>query len=383
MKKAYHFLFLFTFMFFLSVPPIKHMVSGDQLKSDENRTLAQRPDWPQSWSDIKPLTIQLEEYFNDQMGYRDALIRGANKFKYRMFSELLSKQITVGKNGFLFFNSHSPNHPHSLIKDICGVKKLSPKREKQIIETLSNFNNWLKSRNVRLDVLVVPTKSAIYPEQLPDLESTWCMNKSHWIDTYQDQVKDFVYYPRSFFMEKKKLYPVYLPNQFHWSGRIAYDVAMELITKRWNTKDIVLPEMRLTEEKSDIHQYTQGVKKYIKTEDYDYSSVLEAQSISKTCVDGFEENYPEGHCFYYESKIKTKNTIVLITNSFGDEIAKHFSIGFKKVYFVNINFLDYDSASKFIEWFINKVNPNQVLVVIHDHGINGMSFKIGNGDRFK
>ena len=123
------------------MPAVKHIFTKDKLKSDENRVLVQKPSFPKKIDDIKGYTNQIDNYLSDQFGFRKIFIRSSNKLRYQLFNEISSKQITVGNNGFIYFNSHIADNPNLLIKSVCNVQSLPKTFQQKTISLFIKFSN--------------------------------------------------------------------------------------------------------------------------------------------------------------------------------------------------------------------------------------------------
>src|SRR5581483_8968271 len=96
----------------------------------------------------------LNNWFDDNIGFRDLFIRTKNQIDYTFFKT--SKKIDVGYNGWLFFRDDG--HPIAKL-DHDGLSRLE--------QSYVDFAQRLHEKGLRLIVVGYPSKLAIYPEMAP------------------------------------------------------------------------------------------------------------------------------------------------------------------------------------------------------------------------
>lgn len=110
---------------------------------------------------IRKYTIQLENYFNDQLQGQNKFTHLNNKLRYSLFSELsTSKLVHFGENGWLF--------------DISGTSKVVYENKnpytinelKRITSLLQNRSNWLKKLGIKYYVVFPEMPHQFYNEYI-------------------------------------------------------------------------------------------------------------------------------------------------------------------------------------------------------------------------
>lgn len=362
-------------MVIISLPIIKHGLSKDKKISDENRILAQIPTFPVNIDDLKSYTDGMNNYLSDQFGFRSKLIGFANIIRYFLFNETTSKQLTIGQNGFIFYNSHKQAYPNSIIKLICNDSGLSQNKMDTVRQSIINTIQHFTKLGYVTDAVIAPTKSRIYPEYLPLTEKNWCQRATPtWLEKSISQL-DHIFYPLELMLKLKQDIQVYLPKHFHWNGSAPYIIAQEIMQNKWG----IVPDFKVTPIQanipSDLNKQMKGVTLFDSTMKYDYQQHDVIECKGRTCLKELNTYYKNGSIISLKRETLNKNKLLLITDSFGAGIAPHFIRGFKEVTLLNLNHLTNDEQIEFYPWVLNTVKPTHILFVSHDYGTYGMFTK--------
>ncbi len=109
---------------------------------------------------------KFEKYFNKTFPFRQNLLSFNNYIHIKSFGISPVDRVTVGKNGWLYLkklNERSDNVDYSVTID-----KFSDEELKKWFQIFNERNNWLEKEGIYLLVVIVPNKSSIYSEFLPD-----------------------------------------------------------------------------------------------------------------------------------------------------------------------------------------------------------------------
>ena len=205
------------------------------LKSQENRILAARPELKRATlSDSWKYMQDYQNYFNDNFGFRNVLIR-INSFvnlKIMGVSPTPLPDIVAGKEGWLFYNA--PNDGSSL-EDYYGLAGFTVHQLSAIKQNMARLRRETASRNILLIIAIAPSKHTVYEEYLPtrvammkgapsrvdQLCSAWGNDDTHasFIDA------------RNFLTTAKKemKYPLYYKTDSHWNNLGAFLVYSEIM----------------------------------------------------------------------------------------------------------------------------------------------------------
>ncbi len=205
------------------------------LKSQENRILAARPELkPVTLSDPWKYMQDYQNYFNDNFGFRNILIR-INSFvnlKILGVSPTPLPDVIVGKEGWLFYNVLNDG---SSLEDYYGLAGFTSNQLSAIKQNMVKLRREAASRNILLIVAIAPSKHTVYEEYLPtrvammkgapsrvdQLCSAWGKDDAHasFIDA------------RNFLTTAKKEvnYPLYYKTDTHWNNLGAFLVYSKIM----------------------------------------------------------------------------------------------------------------------------------------------------------
>lgn len=131
--------------------------------------LIRRPDT----RSLKAFPGQFEKWFNDRIGFRRQLIQAFQVARYYGWTPgLLSTSqrgpshsgkegVLVGQEGWLFYRSDAA------LADFRGTDPFTEAELAQWKQVLTERRDWLARRGIRYLFVLVPNKSAIYPEYMP------------------------------------------------------------------------------------------------------------------------------------------------------------------------------------------------------------------------
>jgi len=149
------------FLCALVLPLAKTDFTGVPKNSEtENRPLNAFPAWSWKWADIDTFPARFEAAFNDHFGFRALLVRWHSRFKLRGLGVSPSKEVILGKQGWLFYSDS--------VKEYRGAKTMPPAKADAWVAELKAKKEWLARRNIRYLLVVAPNKEEVYPEYLPD-----------------------------------------------------------------------------------------------------------------------------------------------------------------------------------------------------------------------
>jgi hypothetical protein len=189
----------------------------------ENRLKIPRPkNWRTLFETGTPFAKKYEEYFNDNYGMRDLLIRTKNSLDYRLFRK--SEKIVIGPDNWLFYRN--------LIEDMeILLEKTCDQLCEPMYARFLKLNQALAARGITLVVLPCPMKNTIYPEMLPATAPR--RPNPNGFDRFRRFLKD---HPEivtidavPILSDLKGSFRVYHKTDFHWTDPAGAYVAKELI----------------------------------------------------------------------------------------------------------------------------------------------------------
>lgn len=130
-------------------------------KSQDNSVKTTMPALSLAATDFKAFATQLRQAYAEEFPFRSWMIRTANRLRIAVFGQSPSKDVMLGREGWLFYKSEMEQ------EDWLGVGLLSDEELAMAKAELSRKRDWLARRGIALLVVVVPNKSTVYGEFMP------------------------------------------------------------------------------------------------------------------------------------------------------------------------------------------------------------------------
>lgn len=297
---------LLTFIVLISLPSLwMNLFPREKISEDENRVLKSKPVF--NFSDLLSYPKEFTEYFDDNFGFKKTLSSLNSYYKLKAFhASSKPNSVNIGKDEWLFsvdpINSGDYQNKNSFTsEELIKIK-----------QNLEEAKQWHEKQGIHFFIMILPIKSSIYPEYLPDN-----MQKRNKISKLI-QLRDYLEKNSSTkiidvtneLLEAKKNQQVYYKHDIHWNfdgGYIGYKKLIETMSQFYPD----LKPITLENYKKEIN-----IKK-----NADLSKQLSLETILanletdfvRTCDYPFEEISPP----QYSSttlKQKTRRTIIRKSN---------------------------------------------------------------------
>ena len=199
----------------------------------ENRPPASAPGWPRSWAEVERAPARLAAAANDRFGLRAALLRLNGKLRYAAFGELPSEQLTPGRNGRIFFNSHHAGQALSLIRESCGIG-LTPADLDQGADGIAEMLQAFGAVAPRVLYMGIPTAAVLYRDALPAWLEHRCATAQPLAEALRGRfaarwpaLLPQVVVPTAALLEMGRDGgdPAIPPDNFHWEGQAGQRMA--------------------------------------------------------------------------------------------------------------------------------------------------------------
>ena len=190
----------------------------------------------------------VERYISENFGFREFFIRLYNQFTYSCFHKINNENIVEGANQELYWYMYLDDLTGVTLKEhYADVEEAKADARKNVEETL-RLVDTLRAHNTDFLFVFAPTKTAVYPEKMPQ----W----------YQEQISDFSleeYYIKlfkengiphiDFYNYFKSIkdsfpYPLYTRTGTHWSEATIPFVADSILKKLDAITKYKLPSVR-------------------------------------------------------------------------------------------------------------------------------------------
>ena len=197
-------------------------------ENTENRELAQAPTGP--YASLGEFAEGWERYAVDNFGFRPYLIRWNSILKLTFLGVSPVPSVILGKDSWLFYHSEALADGNT-INDFRGTIPLSQAELVRLQRQLEANQRAFAARNIAYLVAIVPNKSTIYSEYLPDsirtFRSTTRLDQlvDHMRRHSQVKILDL----RDALFRAKSEHPVYWKTDSHWNSYGAYIGYVEIM----------------------------------------------------------------------------------------------------------------------------------------------------------
>jgi hypothetical protein len=361
---------------FLVLPMLRHALvpHADARAGVENRRLAAAPRRPGSLADVARFTAEADAYFRDNFGFRDRFVRMNGAIWQGMLGQATSDQIVLGEQGRVFFGSHQPGHPYSLILEVCGVRVA----DEDIAAISREFAAAIEARRGQMHntlIMIVPTAPALYTQQLPGWLRTQCEGAKPSVDrfiaTLPQDARAGVLYPIAQMRQIKSIAEAIPRTNFHWYGfaphRIAQFVARERLGK---DRSLTIPE-RPALRKSDIGHLNPGAEWMNSVMEPDFTAAGVRSCVGLACLPEIaflKPKFDEASRYVRRDMSAGEGRLLLLSDSFGAGIAGYFTEYFDEVVHLNVSeavHLSSDQLDALRRWRAVQ-DVQYTILVVHD-----------------
>jgi len=141
----------------LSLPLIGMIFDLDN--TPPNCKPASRPEFAMSLREIVRYPVEFKRYFQDNFGFRSALITLHGKLKYYGLGMSSNQKVLIGENGWLFYRP--------ILDNYLRVYPFSDEELDIWVTLLRNRDEFCRERGCAYLFTVSPNKHMIYPQQFP------------------------------------------------------------------------------------------------------------------------------------------------------------------------------------------------------------------------
>lgn len=363
----------------LLATPAVMSFSGMQQASNENRKLTDFPPRPSSFGDALKYPSKLDLWINDHFGFRDALLQLNNRLRHALFHQFPTIQVIEGRNDRIFLSAHSTEHqPYSAILLNCGYQF---NNLGHLVDALNRFSAGLRNRGVNAHLLIAPSASSLYTDELPPWLEKRCNSYASPIGQIihspqlHGDAKALLYYPMDKMRALRNEVDVIPRSWFHWAGagprRIARFSAEDLWSRNTSDAKPMVTVKRLVP--SDISHLFPGIPLASEMEVADFAASGISQCRGGAC-------FPEmlsimeklGDVSRYVNNAAPAGRLILVSDSFGQHIAGWYSSYYREVLHVSTNDLrrlDPRELEQLRETLFKGNSSDNVLFLFHDGSI--------------
>ena len=357
----------------LSVPAWMS-IAPPKPSSVENRTLAVFPSPPTTWDTALAYPAKLDVWINDHFGFRDRLIKLNNKIRHALFRQFPTIQVIQGKGERLFLSAHATTHPpYSAILLSCGYGNSLD----TVVQQLNRFEAVMRTQGADAKLLVAPSGPTLYPNELPAWLEARCrpdllpvprILASSQLDP---SAKSLVYYPLQEMRAIRGRTSIIPNSWFHWNGAGLAIVVEASVHALWGKSPNADPPLKTRNEylKSDISHLFPGVHRGDEVEIIDFTVSGISQCLGGAC---FPELRPVMEKLSDVSRYRNPRghgRLILVSDSFGSQIAGWYARHFAEVVHVSTNYLerlDKSELAQLRHTIVGNAGQDKVLFLYHD-----------------
>jgi hypothetical protein len=224
-------LLIITFVGMLWLPALQmYFRPFIEPENTENRELAQAP--AGDYASFAEFADGWERYAVDNFGFRPYLIRWFSVLKLTLLAVSPVPSVILGKNSWLFYHSEALADGNTL-NDFRGTIPLSQAELVKLQQRLEENQRAFTSENIGYVVVIVPNKSTIYSEYMPDSVKTF--RSTTRLDQLLDHMRRHssvnILDLREALFRAKREHPVYLKTDSHWNSYGAYIGYVEIMRR--------------------------------------------------------------------------------------------------------------------------------------------------------
>jgi hypothetical protein len=309
----------------------------------ENRLMKKRPtDWPALFEPGTGFAKRYEEYFNDNYGLRDFLIRTKNQLDYLFFQK--SEKVLIGPNNWLFYRAVVEQEEINI--------ELNPEAAwSNMYASILKLNKVLAARGITLVMMPCPMKNSVYPEFLP--ASAPRRPNPTGLERYRKFLQE---HPEVVTLDTfplltklKESSQVYYKTDFHWTDPAGAQMARELVNTLGSLSGI--GELWTEPIKTRMEKMTAGGENnslgLLRPIEEDAPSLRTDRSQMPT---GEYTYTKEANEWTYRTKSADTSKLLPCTVMFGDSFADAFTRAGFTAYFTEFHkFYNWEFTKKYLE----------------------------------
>ena len=262
--------------------------------------------------------------------------------------------LVVGQHGRLFLGSHPGGLPGSLISDVCGSTVGSHVIERAVSAVRPVLAAG-HATGLPFRFVMVPTAPRIDPQDLPP--GTPCSDPA--ADRFVAALNDpAVIYPLALMQALNQHFDVLPRHHFHWAGEGPLRVA-EFVANTMNLPRELTLSLRPDNRSSDLNGFYPGLGLHDRLN----TPNLPAAGV-KQCDAGCQPPLPAGVVSFTHAG---PGRLVVLADSFGDELAGNFSEFAGQVWLVQMNVALLAPPAP-LAAAIHGFRPTGIIVAYHDAG---------------
>lgn len=357
-EKPIQIIFTIVFLAYLFVPLLCSDYESTISEGEKRRlsTAAMLKNEDGSWN--HHLMSDLENWFNDRIGFRDWMILMNARIQYHIFHQLPSDRYnnTLGPNGEANYVTES------VIKSYQHLNLLSEEKLNQLVESYQIYADFLTERDIQFYYIQCWDRQSVYPEYFPEhiLQYGEVSRTDQIVDALRTKTDINVISLKEPLITQKERFHSYGTwyDTSHWTPRgayLGYQLIMEEIDRNNPGRYRVLNEADYDLTETDMGGVSfGGIHETDMEERFEIKNPTAFQSEEEPIRLSRYAN--ESRHIYYNDQVDNSDTLLIVGDSYIEGyLYDDFAESFHRVVFVRT------TMARYIEELVNYYEPTIVL----------------------
>ena len=333
----------FVFVLILIIPCtgiLREKRNIELIAEMENRTISNKPT---ATLFSAKFFSEAEEWFNDRLLGRKDLIRLWSSVNGKLFNTLISKEIVMGKDGFLFF----PFYLNDKIVD-----------QEEKVDALVKIKELCKEYGSKFTIFIAPPGEWVFPELIPSKYESVDLKKLEKTtgEVFSKNGLDYCFVGQKFIddfeLEERK--GLYYQGDYHWNDKGAYYGAKKLLM-HLKLDNAINKNISYKYEKGSAEIYTRkigwdAIESIVEvpwSEDFNYNFVEQSNVDGKLYDSVVQGASHKGEAIYINEKATSNVKVLILGDSFLSAMRNYLLQDIKTI--VYSHNCDMSSPKKFID----------------------------------
>ena len=360
-EKPIQIVFTIAFLAILVIPALFADYESTVSESENRRlsTAALLKNEDGSWN--RHFMSDLEDWFNDRIGFRNWMILNNARIQYHLFHQLPGDIY----NNILGPNGEANYLTASVAADYQHLNLLSDDELDQIVESYQTYADFLKERGVQLYYIQCWDRQSIYPEYFPKhiLQYGEVSRTDQLVNALREKTDIHVISLKEPLIAQKEQFRSYGTwyDSSHWTPRgafLGYRLIMEEINRNNAERYRVLQETDYDLTEIDMGAvYFGGIHETDREEQFLIKKPLAYQTEEEPIRLSRYAN--ESRHIFYNDQVDNKDTLLIVGDSYIEGyLYDDFAESFHRVVFVRT------TMARYIEELVDYYQP---VIVLHEN----------------
>jgi hypothetical protein len=234
LRSAFDRILILLFLASIAVPGVLMLFTlrpDDDTLVEERREQVPFPAVSADPTSVAAFPEAFEKFFEDRFGLRNLLIRGYSLMKWNILHSSISPKVVVGKDGWLFFNGDPAIGDSNPITDYRGIDPLELYELEWLRWMFDGQTRWLQENGMKFLLVVLPSKTGIYPEYLPSKYTR--TGSPRWREQFVSYLQENSEVPildaGPSILEASETNRVFMKSDTHWNDLGAYQTYRDIV----------------------------------------------------------------------------------------------------------------------------------------------------------